>query len=251
MPEAIIETTGLTKSFKGFRAVNDISLRVLPGTIHAMIGANGAGKTTCFNLLTKFLRPTSGRIFFKGRDITALKPDQIARMGLVRSFQISAVFGQLSVLENVKLALQRQRGESYDFWASHRRLDHQRQRAETLLDDVGLSDELDTPAAELPYGRKRALELATTMALDPQVMLLDEPLAGMGTEDVSRTADLIRRVAKGRTVLMVEHNLGVVAELCDRITVLARGEVLVEGDYVTVSKDPRVIESYIGGATHG
>lgn len=251
MPEAIIETTGLTKSFKGFRAVNDISLRVLPGTIHAMIGANGAGKTTCFNLLTKFLRPTSGRIFFKGRDITALKPDQIARMGLVRSFQISAVFGQLSVLENVKLALQRQRGESYDFWASHRRLDHQRQRAEALLDDVGLGDELDTLAAELPYGRKRALELATTMALDPQVMLLDEPLAGMGTEDVSRTADLIRRVAKGRTVLMVEHNLGVVAELCDRITVLARGEVLVEGDYATVSKDPRVIESYIGGATHG
>lgn len=251
MPEAIIETTGLTKSFKGFRAVNDISLKVLPGTIHAMIGANGAGKTTCFNLLTKFLRPTSGRILFKGRDITSLKPDQIARLGLVRSFQISAVFGQLTTLENVKLALQRQRGESYDFWASHRRLDHQRQRAEALLEDVGLSDSVDTLAAELPYGHKRALELATTLALDPQVMLLDEPLAGMGTEDVSRTADLIRRVAKGRTVLMVEHNLGVVAELCDRITVLARGEILVEGDYDTVSQDPRVIESYIGGATHG
>lgn len=251
MPEAIIETTGLTKSFKGFKAVNDISLQVLPGTIHAMIGANGAGKTTCFNLLTKFLRPTSGRILFKGRDITSLKPDQIARLGLVRSFQISAVFGQLTALENVKLALQRQRGESYDFWASRRRLDHQRQRAEALLDDVGLSDAVDTLAAELPYGRKRALELATTLALDPQVMLLDEPLAGMGTEDVSRTAELIRRVAKGRTVLMVEHNLGVVAKLCDRITVLARGEVLVEGDYDTVSQDPRVIESYIGGATHG
>ncbi len=251
MPEAIIETTGLTKSFKGFRAVNDISLKVLPGTIHAMIGANGAGKTTCFNLLTKFLRPTSGRILFKGRDITSLKPDQIARLGLVRSFQISAVFGQLTTLENVKLALQRQRGESYDFWASHHRLDHQRQRAEALLDDVGLGDSVDTLAAELPYGHKRALELATTLALDPEVMLLDEPLAGMGTEDVSRTADLIRRVAKGRTVLMVEHNLGVVAELCDRITVLARGEVLVEGDYDTVSQDPRVIESYIGGATHG
>jgi len=251
MPEAIIETTGLTKSFKGFRAVNDISFKVLPGTIHAMIGANGAGKTTCFNLLTKFLRPTSGRILFKGRDITALKPDQIARMGLVRSFQISAVFGQLTTLENVKLALQRQRGESFDFWASLRRLDHQRQRAEALLDDVGLSDSADILAAELPYGHKRALELATTLALDPQVMLLDEPLAGMGTEDVSRTAELIRRVAKNRTVLMVEHNLGVVAELCDRITVLARGEVLVEGDYDTVSQDPRVIESYIGGATHG
>ncbi|TGG94901.1 ABC transporter ATP-binding protein [Natronospirillum operosum] len=250
MPEAIIETTGLTKSFKGFRAVNDISLQVLPGTIHAMIGPNGAGKTTCFNLLTKFLRPTSGRILFKGRDITALKPDQIARQGLVRSFQISAVFGQLSVLDNVMLALQRQRGESFDFWGSLRRLDTQKARAEELLHDVGLGAELDTPAAQLPYGRKRALELATTLALDPEVMLLDEPLAGMGTEDVSRTADLIRRVAKGRTVLMVEHNLGVVAELCDRITVLARGEVLVEGDYATVSKDPRVIESYIGGAAH-
>lgn len=251
MPEAIIETTGLTKSFKGFKAVNDISLKVMPGTIHAMIGANGAGKTTCFNLLTKFLRPTSGQILFKGRDITAFKPDQIARLGLVRSFQISAVFGRLTTLENVKLALQRQRGESYDFWASHRRLDHQHQRAEALLEEVGLGDALDTLAAELPYGRKRALELATTLALDPQVMLLDEPLAGMGTEDVGRTAALIQRVAKGRTVLMVEHNLGVVAELCDRITVLARGEVLVEGDYATVSQDARVIESYIGGATHG
>lgn len=174
MPEAIIETTGLTKSFKGFKAVNDISLKVMPGTIHAMIGANGAGKTTCFNLLTKFLRPTSGQILFKGSDITALKPDQIARLGLVRSFQISAVFGRLTTLENVKLALQRQRGESYDFWASHRRLDHQRERAESLLDDVGLGDAMNTPAAELPYGRKRALELATTLALDPQVMLLDE-----------------------------------------------------------------------------
>lgn len=251
MPEAIIETTGLTKSFKGFRAVNNISLQVLPGTIHAMIGANGAGKTTCFNLLTKFLSPTSGRITFKGRDITALKPDQIARLGLVRSFQISAVFGKLTALENVKLALQRHRGESYDFWGSNRRLDHHRQRAEALLDDVGLGDVADILAAELPYGSKRALELATTLALDPQVMLLDEPLAGMGTEDVTRIATLIRRVAEGRTVLMVEHNLGVVADLCDRITVLARGEVLVEGDYASVSRDPRVIESYIGGAAHG
>lgn len=251
MPTAIIETTGLTKSFKGFRAVNDISIQVMPGTIHAMIGANGAGKTTCFNLLTKFLVPSSGRILFKGGDITSLTPDQIARLGLVRSFQISAVFGRLTALENVKLALQRHRGESYDFWASHRRLGHLRARAEQLLEDVGLGDVADTPATELPYGRKRALELATTLALDPEVMLLDEPLAGMGTEDVGRTAALIRRVAEGRTVLMVEHNLGVVAELCDRITVLARGEVLVEGDYATVSQDPRVIESYIGGVAHG
>ncbi|MCE8023939.1 ABC transporter ATP-binding protein [Billgrantia aerodenitrificans] len=250
MAEAIIETRQLTKSFRGFKAVNDISIRVEPGTIHALIGANGAGKTTCFNLLTKFLEPSAGSIFFKGRDITRLKPDQVARLGMVRSFQISAVFGQLTVLENVKLALQRRRGESYDFWATQRRLDEYRERAMGLLEEVGLSEWADTPAAELPYGRKRALELATTLALDPELMLLDEPLAGMGTEDVGRTAELIRRVAAQRTVLMVEHNLGVVAELCDRITVLARGEVLVEGDYATVSRDERVIESYIGGAQH-
>ncbi|AMD00072.1 MULTISPECIES: ABC transporter ATP-binding protein [Halomonas] len=250
MAEAIVETANLTKSFKGFTAVNDISMRVEAGTIHAMIGANGAGKTTCFNLLSKFLVPTSGTIRYQGQDITRLKPDQIARRGMVRSFQISAVFGKLTTLDNVKLALQRQRGESYDFWGSHHRLDHQGQRAMALLEDVGLEEWADTPAAELPYGRKRALELATTLALDPKVMLLDEPLAGMGTEDVGRTAELIRSVAKGRTVLMVEHNLGVVADLCDRITVLARGEVLVEGDYATVSQDARVIESYIGGARH-
>lgn len=250
MAEAIIETRQLTKSFRGFKAVNDISIRVEPGTIHALIGANGAGKTTCFNLLTKFLEPSAGSIFFKGRDITRLKPDQVARLGMVRSFQISAVFSQLTVLENVKLALQRRRGESYDFWATQRRLDEYRERAMDLLEEVGLSEWADTPAAELPYGRKRALELATTLALDPELMLLDEPLAGMGTEDVGRTAELIRRVAAQRTVLMVEHNLGVVAELCDRITVLARGEVLVEGDYTTVSRDERVIESYIGGAQH-
>ncbi|MCE8035146.1 MAG: ABC transporter ATP-binding protein [Halomonas sp.] len=250
MAEAIIETRGLTKNFRGFTAVSDISIRIEPGTIHALIGANGAGKTTCFNLLTKFLEPSAGSIFYKGRDITHLKPDQVARLGMVRSFQISAVFGHLSALENVKLALQRQRGESYDFWASHHRLDQHRERAMALLVDVGLGQWADTPAAELPYGRKRALELATTLALDPEVMLLDEPLAGMGTEDVGRTAELIHRVAEGRSVLMVEHNLGVVAELCDRITVLARGEVLAEGDYATVSRDPRVIESYIGGARH-
>ncbi|MDN3526329.1 ABC transporter ATP-binding protein [Halomonas sabkhae] len=250
MANAIIETSHLSKQFKGFKAVDDISISIESDTIHALIGANGAGKTTCFNLLTKFLTPTTGSIQFKGQDITRLKPDQVARLGMVRSFQISAVFGHLSVLDNVKLALQRHRGESYDFWVSLRRLDHQRERALKLLEDVGLLDVAETPATELPYGRKRALELATTLALDPEVMLLDEPLAGMGTEDVGRTAELIRSVARGRTILMVEHNLGVVAKLCDRITVLARGEVLVEGDYDSVSRDERVIESYIGGAQH-
>ncbi|MCC5812612.1 MAG: ABC transporter ATP-binding protein [Ectothiorhodospiraceae bacterium] len=250
MAPGILQAKALTKSFKGFYAVDGVTLNVEEGSIHALIGANGAGKTTCFNLLSKFLEPTSGSIVFKGKDITRSKPDRVARLGLVRSFQISAVFGGLSVMENVSLALQRGRGESFDFWRSPRALAHQRPRAEELLESVGLSAYKETPAAELPYGRKRALELATTLALDPEVMLLDEPTAGMATEDVGRIARLIQTVAKGRTVVMVEHNLGVVSELCDRITVLARGQILVEGDYETVSRDERVIESYIGGGGH-
>ncbi len=250
MTDPIIQVSNLSKSFGGFYAVNGVSLQVENRTIHALIGANGAGKTTCFNLLSKFLEPTSGTIRFKGRDITRYKPDRVARLGLVRSFQISAVFEGLSVLDNIVLALQRQRGESFDFWRSDRILKQLHARAEEALDAVGLAEYPDVPAGELSYGRKRALELATTLALAPEVMLLDEPTAGMATEDVDRIAKLIKTVSEGRTVLMVEHNLGVVSQLCDRITVLARGEVLVEGDYDTVSRDERVIESYIGGGGH-
>ncbi|MDN3519535.1 ABC transporter ATP-binding protein [Aquisalimonas lutea] len=250
MSEPILEASNLSKNFNGFHAVNNVSLRIEQGTIHALIGANGAGKTTCFNLLSKFLAPSSGRIRLKGRDITRFRPDRVARLGLVRSFQLSAVFASLTALENVGLALQRRRGESFDFWRSTRKLDDNRARAEELLDAVGLADDHHTLAAELPYGRKRALELATTLGKDPEVMLLDEPTAGMATEDVGHITRLIREVARGRTVVMVEHNLGVVSELCDRITVLARGEILVEGDYDTVARDERVIESYIGGGGH-
>src|SRR5918997_3065773 len=227
----ILATEGLTKEFKGFVAVRDVDLRVRRGTIHALIGPNGAGKTTCFNLLTKFLSPTRGRIVFDGRDITRAKPADVAKMGLVRSFQISAVFGHLTALENVRIALQRGRGESFDFWRSERALDRYDGKARELLDAVGIGEHAHLPAVELAYGRKRALEIATTIALDPKLMLLDEPTAGMGHEDVGRIAALIRQVARGRTVLMVEHNLSVVADLSDRITVLARGEVLAEGDY--------------------
>jgi branched-chain amino acid transport system ATP-binding protein len=249
--ETILSTTGLTKEFKGFTAVSDVDLSVRRGTIHALIGPNGAGKTTCFNLLTKFLEPTRGSIRYKGRDITAMKPADVARLGLVRSFQISAVFPHLSVLENVRIALQRRkRGDSFDFWRSERVLKELDEEARRLIEAVGLRDFLRHHAVELPYGRKRALELATTLAVDPEMMLLDEPMAGMGHEDVDRIAELIRRVAKDRTILMVEHNLSVVATLSDTITVLARGKVLAEGDYATVSKDPRVIEAYIG-AGHG
>jgi branched-chain amino acid transport system ATP-binding protein len=242
----ILETEDLTKEFAGFLAVRSVNLRINRGSIHALIGPNGAGKTTCFNLLTKFLAPTRGRIVFDGRDITALKPADVAQLGLGRSFQISAVFPHLTVLENVRIALQRRRGNSFDFWRSKRALDALDEPATTLIANVGLAPYLDAPAVELPYGRKRALEIATTLALDPQLLLLDEPTAGMGREDIVRISALIKSVAADRTVLMVEHNLSVVADLCDRITVLTRGQVLAEGDYQTVSADPAVREAYLG-----
>jgi branched-chain amino acid transport system ATP-binding protein len=244
--DVILETEGLTKEFRGFVAVNEVSLKVRRGTIHALIGPNGAGKTTCFNLLTKFLNPTRGRIMYDGRDITVAKPADIARMGLVRSFQISAVFPHLTVLENVRIALQRARGGSFDFWRSRRALDGFNDRAMALLADVGLASFAEWTAVELPYGRKRALEIATTLALDPVMMLLDEPTAGMGHEDIDRIATLIKTVAANRTVLMVEHNLSVVANLSHCITVLTRGRVLAEGDYDKVSADPAVKEAYLG-----
>ncbi len=244
--EVILETRGLTKEFRGFMAVKDINLQVRRGTIHALIGPNGAGKTTCFNLLTHFLAPTRGRITFNGRDITGRRPAEIARLGLVRSFQISAVFPHLTVLENVRIALQRRRGRSFDFWRSERVLEGLRARAVELLEAVGLGGFAATPAVELPYGRKRALEIATTLALEPEMMLLDEPTAGMAHEDVDRISALIKQVARNRTVLMVEHNLGVVEHLSDTITVLARGEVLAEGDYARVSANPDVIQAYMG-----
>jgi branched-chain amino acid transport system ATP-binding protein len=226
--------------------VRGVNLRVARGSIHAMIGPNGAGKTTCFNLLTKFLRPSRGRIVFDGRDITALKPAEVAQLGLVRSFQISAVFPHLTVLENVRIALQRKRGGSFDFWRSKQVLHALDARALALIGDVGLTPYANLLAVELPYGRKRALEIATTLALDPAMLLLDEPMAGMGHEDIKRISELIKSVAATRTVLMVEHNLSVVADLCDRITVLTRGRVLAEGDYKTVSENPEVREAYLG-----
>ena len=244
--ETILETRGLTKEFKGFVAVKDVSLKVRRGSIHALIGPNGAGKTTCFNLLTHFLEPTRGQIFFKGREITGSAPARIARMGLVRSFQISAVFPHLTVLENVRVALQRRRGNSFDFWRSKSILHALDARATALINDVGLGSYAERLAVELPYGRKRALEIATTLALEPELLLLDEPTAGMGREDIERISALIRSAGAERTVLMVEHNLSVVADLCDRITVLTRGQVLAEGDYETVSADPAVREAYLG-----
>ncbi len=248
MSDIILATSGLTREFGGFVAVNDVALRVERGTIHALIGPNGAGKTTCFNLLTHFLVPTRGQIFYKGKEITGSNPSSIARMGLVRSFQISAVFPHLTVLQNVRIALQRKRGHSYDFWRSESVLEELNEAARGLIDAVGLSQFASTVAVELAYGQKRALEIATTLALDPEMMLLDEPTAGMAHDDVERITALVKRVSANRTVLMVEHNLSVVSSISDVITVLARGEILAEGDYASVSKDPRVVEAYLGAA---
>jgi branched-chain amino acid transport system ATP-binding protein len=246
--DIILKTEGLTKSFKGFVAVNGVDLAVRRGTIHALIGPNGAGKTTVFNLLTKFLAPTAGRITYDGRDITALKPAQIARLGIVRSFQISAVFASLTVRQNVRIALQRFRPDGFFFWRSARALDEMNQRVATLLADVGLEGQLDRRAGDLPYGQRRALEVATTLALSPELVLLDEPTSGLGQEDIGRIAELIRKSSKDRTTVMVEHNLSVVADLSDHITVLARGEILADGVYKDVASDPRVIEAYMGSS---
>ena len=244
--DTILETKGLTKEFKGFVAVKDVNLTIRRGSIHALIGPNGAGKTTCFNLLTHFLTPTRGQIFFNGKEITGSRPAAIARTGLVRSFQISAVFPNLTVHENVRIALQRKQGHSLDFWRSEAHLAQLDARAAELIDAVGLSEFTLTRAGELPYGRKRALEIATTLALDPEMMLLDEPMAGMGHEDIDKIAELIKRISAKYTILMVEHNLSVVANLSDIITVLTRGHVLAEGNYADLSKDERVKEAYLG-----
>lgn len=244
--DIVLEARDLSKSFGGLVAVDHVNLKIRRGTIHSLIGPNGAGKTTCFNLLTKFLQPTSGGIYYKGMNVTEMGSADLARQGLVRSFQISSVFPHLSVLENVRLAAQRSRGNSFDFWRSLGALDFLRDRCVALLDTVGLTPFLDVAAIDLPYGRKRALEIATTLALDPDVLLLDEPTAGMGHEDIDRTVELIGRVAENRTVLLVEHNLSVVSTLSNTITVMVRGKVVAEGDYNEVSTNSVVITSYLG-----
>ena len=244
----ILKTNELVKEFKGFVAVSGVNLKVQRGQIHALIGPNGAGKTTVFNLLTKFHIPTSGQILFNGKDITQSKPAQIAREGIVRSFQISATFPNLTVMENVRIALQRATGTSMHFWRSERILNRLNDKAMSLLEEVDLASMANLTAVELPYGRKRALEIATTLAMNPELMLLDEPTQGMGHEDVDRVTQLIKKVGANRTILMVEHNMNVVASIADTISVLQRGQIIAEGPYETVSKNPQVLEAYMGTA---
>ena len=248
MSEWLLQARGLSKEFAGFQAVRNVDLDVRAGTIHVLIGPNGAGKTTLFNLLTRFITPSGGRITFDGADVTSASPARLARSGMVRSFQRSSTFGSMTALENVRGALQRRHGGgSYAFWRSDRTLSALDDAALSCLARVGLDAQRDIPACELPYGAKRALELATTMALEPKLMLLDEPTAGIARDEIPRITALIKSVAQGRTVLMVEHNLGVVEAISDRITVLSRGAVLADGDYATVSRNPQVIEAYLGG----
>jgi len=246
MPPPILQARGLGKQFRGFRAVDGVDLDIAPDSVHALVGPNGAGKSTLFNLLTGFLRPSAGRITLDGTDVTGLPPERVARLGVARSFQITTLFPQVTAREHVELALQARTGLGWRFWRSEQQLGRFRDRAMELLDDVGLTDAAEVPAAALAYGRKRALELAVALALDPRVLLLDEPTAGMGAEDIDRTIALIRRVRPGRTVVLVEHNMSVVRNLADRVTVLQRGTVLVEGGYAEVRADPRVITAYLG-----
>ena len=244
----ILQTEDLTMEFRGFRAVDGVSLSVTEGTIHALVGPNGAGKTTLFNMLTGFLKPSHGRIALRGQDVTGLPPDQMARRGMGRSFQITSLFEQLTVLEHVALALQSATNLGYRFWLPERVLGRFKEEALDLLTQVGLAEIADREVHSLPYGQKRALELALVLALKPELLLLDEPTAGMGIEDVDRIIALVRRVREGRTVVLVEHNMGVVSELADQVTILQYGRILAEGTYDTVRQDPRVIEAYLGEA---
>ncbi|HET8615921.1 MAG TPA: ABC transporter ATP-binding protein [Actinomycetales bacterium] len=241
-----LRTTGLVREFRGFTAVDGVDLAVAEGSVHALVGPNGAGKTTLFNLLTGFLRPTRGRIEVHGRDVTGLEPERIAHLGVARSFQITSLFDQLDLREHVQLALQGRAGGGLRFWRSNRVLDRYDSRVDELLDQVGLVDLASVRAGALSYGRKRALELALALALDPQVLLLDEPTAGMGLEDVDRTVNLVRVVAEGRTVVFVDHNMHVVGSLADRVTVLQSGRVIAEGTYDEVRRDPQVVTAYLG-----
>ncbi|MHB8908061.1 MAG: ABC transporter ATP-binding protein [Syntrophales bacterium] len=246
MDDYILETKSLTMKFEGFVAVSNVDVKLRRGEIHALIGPNGAGKTTFFNLLTKFLSPTAGHIFYNGQDITGAKPAEVARRGIIRSFQISAVFPHLTVLENVRIGLQRKLGTSYHFWKSKKTLEQLNAKVMGLLESVDLAHYATSVTLELPYGRKRALEIATTLAMEPELMLLDEPTAGMGHEDVERVTSLIKKVSANRTILMVEHNMDVVSGISDTITVLAGGSVIAAGTYAQVSKDPQVMEAYMG-----
>jgi branched-chain amino acid transport system ATP-binding protein len=226
--------------------VDGVDLQVQEGTVHALIGPNGAGKTTTFNLLTKFIPLSSGQLLYKGQDITRYRVDAVAKLGIVRSFQISSIFASLSLAENLQIALQLHVGESYVFWKRKTISNWMSDRVEELLAQVGLSGDAHLIAGEVSYGKRRALEIATSLALEPELLLLDEPMSGLGFEDIERISSIIEGFKGQKTVLMVEHNLSVVSAISDQITVLARGKKIAEGNYETISQNPEVQNAYIG-----
>jgi len=244
--EPVLQARGLVREFRGFRAVDGVDLDIGEGSVHALVGPNGAGKTTLFNLLTGFLKPTAGSVRLGRHELAGRSPEAITRLGMARSFQITSLFAELTPRQHVELALAGRSGLGWRFWRSDRVLGRYSGRAAELLDQVGLGGHADIAAGALAYGRKRALELALALALDPKVLLLDEPTAGMGVEDVGRTVELVRKVREGRTVVLVEHNMSVVSSLADRVTVLQHGQVLVEGPYAEIRHDPRVVTAYLG-----
>lgn len=250
MSALILETQGLSKSFASFAAVSDVSLKVTAGSLHALIGPNGAGKSTLFNLVTKFLKPTRGTILYRGFDVTGYSPSRLARMGVARSFQVSSVFAELTVKENVLMALMRQKNFAWRMWRSPAILRSLDEPAHELLARFGLAEQAEIRAKFLSYGKKRALELALAMAIKPELLLLDEPSSGVGHEDLARLTQVIREVSRTCTVLMVEHNLKLVAALATRISVLQRGRLIAEGSYDEVRANPQVIEAYLGREPH-
>lgn len=245
--QSILEVQDVSKRFGNFFAVRHANLSLLESSVHGLIGPNGAGKSTLFNICTGFLKPTEGSVRLRGQTVADKGPAWIARNGVGRSFQISAVFDGLSVIDNILVALQRRARLSFAFWKGEKSVSALRERACNLLEQVHLSDTWwDKHTASLPYGRRRMLELATTIATDPSILLLDEPLAGLGQEDVPVIIDLVRELAVGRSVLIVEHNLSAVSQLCDTVSVLDRGMIIANGTYTFVAADPKVRQAYLG-----
>jgi branched-chain amino acid transport system ATP-binding protein len=249
MTDTIIETTDLSRYFGGLKAVEGVNLRVNDGAIHSIIGPNGAGKTTLFNLVSGQLKPTRGRVLLRGRNITGLPLHRMAHLGIGRSFQITNVFPNLTVLENARLAAQARGGDSLKLWARAAAFRRYETAARDALQRVGLGDQAHLPAATLPHGGKRKLELAILLAADPQVLLLDEPTAGMASEQVPLLMDIIQaiRAETGKTILLVEHNMGIVMNVSDQITVMHQGRVLAEGTPTEIRANPAVQQAYLGG----
>ena len=253
MGDVILETRGLRKEFDALVAVDDVDIRIEAGAFHSIIGPNGAGKTTLFNLISGTMQPTRGKVLYKGEDITRLHAHRAIHLGIGRSFQITNLFPNLTVLENVRLAAQAMGRDNFHIWRSHRKFASYLDRAAEVLDLVGLADRAPFLARTLPHGDQRKLELGMILAPDPEVLMLDEPTAGMAAEQVPDLMRLIASIqeAGDKTVVLVEHNMNVVMSASDRITVMHRGSVLTEGSPEEVAADENVQTAYLGSLFGG